>query len=147
MQIHRLAVFSGRKDLFSSPPRCSPSLPKRQSSVLLFISPLFISLFVPLTLRSYNKIAGFLTYCLLAFQMDLRNNSFLLRSHYTSKPPTFKNAKQLGNNHVYKRGKHLCLLLTMFGIFCCKWYLQTVIILPNADHFVPNSPQHLTMSG
>lgn len=136
MHTHRLAVFSGRKDLFLfPPPRRSPSLPKRQPSMLLFISPLFISLFVPLSLRSCNKIAGFLTsYCLLAFQMDLRDIPSLSRSHYTSNSPTFQNAKWLGTNHDYKCGKHLCLLLTMLGIFCCKLYLQTVITLPKAAH-------------
>lgn len=107
--------------------------------MLLFISPLFISLFVPLSLRSCNKIAGFLTSdCLLAFQMDLRDIPFLSRSRYTSNSPTFQNAKWLGTNHDYKCGKHLCLLLTTLGIFCCKLYLQTVITLPKAEHFIPN---------
>lgn len=55
-----------------------PSLPKRQSNVLLFISPLFISLFVPLSLRSYDNIAGFLTpNCLLTSQTYLRNACFI----------------------------------------------------------------------
>ena len=76
----------------SSSPKHPPRLPKRQSCILLFISPLFISPFVP-SLRSYYKAVGFLTpNCFLAFQLDLGALSVLSVSHNTSKLPTFKNA-------------------------------------------------------
>lgn len=50
-----------------SSPRHPPSLPKRQSGILLFISPLFISLSVPFSRRCYKIIGFLIPNCCLAF--------------------------------------------------------------------------------